>query len=622
MTINPAGPDPHGSRQTPVDSATRVAQSSPVPLGQDGSAFGAEQQYRDIFDAASDGLVVNDLETGIVLEANPAFCRMHGYDDMSGMHPSTFIHADSHHLFADYVAALREGREYRCRAVDIRKDGTLFDVEVLGRRISYQGQEAMLGVVRDVSEEVRAYQMLEEHVAERTAEIQRRQRVAEGMREMIEVVNSRQSLDEILSYLVDQARQLLDSNAAAIFLPVEGRENEVLGIRASTGLPGSHPHVRMPLGVSSTGLAFTERTPVLVKDLKAALPPSNQVIDELELEEHDSHVVVVRLPTFLENPERAPGADDTAGMRAFAALYGAFLSVPLIAQGDAYGTLSLYYHDPRDFSEDDISLATAFASQAALALENARLREQAGQAAVLEERQRLARELHDAVTQTLFSASLISEIIPDLWETDEHAARRRLDQLRRLTRSALAEMRILLLELRPSALTDIPFPDLIRQLVEASTGATMAQIELHFEIAKPERLSPDVQIALYRIAQEALNNVVKHAHAQRVDVTLAYDSRRWRSPDDPGRWTWLRSRYRYRPGILASGSWRSAQRLSVRKSVWRARLALARAFRFDGIRPERTRCDAAAQRQSEDSGPDRRRPRDGPERIGRLHAGQ
>ncbi|MGA7672197.1 MAG: PAS domain S-box protein [Nitrolancea sp.] len=523
MTVKCSAPDSHESGQNTADIASQTAQIVRVPDEQGGTATGAEQQYHDIFDAASDGLVVNDLETGIVLEANPAFCRMHGYDDMTGLHPSVFIHPDSHYLFADYVAALHEGRQYRCRALDVRRDGTVFDVEVLGRLISYHGQEAMLGVVRDVSEEVRAYQILEERVAERTSEIQRRQRVAEGMRELIEIVNSRQSPDEILNYLVGQAKALLESNAVAIFLPLEGRETELLGIRASTGLPGGHPYVRMPLGVSSTGLAYTERTSVLVKDLKAALPPPNTIIDELQLERHESHIVVVGLPSFLENPERAPGADDTSSMTAFASLYGAFLSVPLIAQGDSFGTLSLYYHDPRDFSEDDISLANAFASQAALALENARLREQAGLAAALEERQRLARELHDAVTQTLFSASLISEVIPDLWETDQTAARRRLEQLRQLNRSALAEMRILLLELRPSALTDIPFPDLIRQLVEASTGATTAQIELKLDVGKHQRLMPDAQIALYRIAQEALNNVVKHAQAKLVEVFLACD---------------------------------------------------------------------------------------------------
>ena len=523
MTVNRSAPDPRGSGEKTAQPASQLGEVAPVPAGQAGTASDAEQQYRDIFDAASDGLVVNDLETGIVFEANPAFCRMHGYDDMTGLYPSVFIHPDSHNLFADYVTALREGREYRCRAQDVRQDGTVFDVEVLGRRISYRGKEAMLGVVRDVSDDVRAYHLLEERVAERTSEIQRRQRVAEGMRELIEVVNSRQSLDDILNYLVGQAMSLLESNAVAIFLPVEGRETEVLGIRASIGLPGGHPYVLMPVGISSTGLAYTERTPVVVTDLSAALPLPNQPVDELELERHASHVVVVRLPSFLEDPERAPGANERSGMRTFASLYGALLSVPLTAQGDAYGTLSLYYYDPREFSEDDISLANAFASQAALAIENARLREQAGQAAVLEERQRLARELHDAVTQTLFSASLISEVIPDLWETDQDAARKRLDQLRRLTRSALAEMRVLLLELRPSALTDIPFPDLIRQLVEASSGGTNAQIELKIDTDAPRRLTPDAQIALYRIAQEALNNVVKHAQARHVEVLLAGD---------------------------------------------------------------------------------------------------
>ncbi len=486
--------------------------------------YDPHQQYRDIFEAASDGLIVNDLDTGIVLEANPAACRMHGYDDMAGLHPSVFIHPDSHYLFADYIVALREGREYRCRAQDVRRDGSVFDVEVLGRRISYQGKAAMLGVLRDVTDQVHAYQILEASVAERTREIQRRGRVAEGMRELIEAVNARQTLDEILSYLVDQARVLLGSDASAVFLPVDDRGGSLLGIRASSGLAQEHASVRMPLGISSTGLAFGRRKPVFVSDLQAALPTESKPIEELQLDERPNAIHVVGLPSILENPEREPGTGPTGGMRAFAQLYGAFLSVPMTAKDQAYGTLSLYYQSPREFTDDDISLANAFAGQAALAIENARLREQAGQAAALEERQRLARELHDAVTQTLFSASLISEVIPDLWETDPDAAKRRLEQLRRLTRGALAEMRILLLELRPSALTDIPLPDLLHQLVEASIGATKSEVDLTIEGDHRTRLAPDVQIALYRITQEALNNIAKHAQARHVSIVLHCES--------------------------------------------------------------------------------------------------
>src|SRR5690242_15897833 len=108
-----------------------------------------DSAYRAIFEASSDGLVINDAETGLVLEANPAFCQMHGYDRMVGLHPSSFIHPDSHKLFEEYVCAIREGREFRARAQDVRRDGTVFDVEVLGRGFRYQGRFALLGVVRD-----------------------------------------------------------------------------------------------------------------------------------------------------------------------------------------------------------------------------------------------------------------------------------------------------------------------------------------------------------------------------------------------------------------------------------------------------------------------------------------
>jgi len=137
---------------------------------------------------------------------------------------------------------------------------------------------------------------------------------------------------------------------------------------------------------------------------------------------------------------------------------------------------------------------------------------------VTSERTRLARDLHDAVTQTLFSASLIAEVLPDLWDMNQAVARKRLDELRQLTRGALAEMRTLLVELRPNALVDVPLPVLLKQLCESFIGRARLPVQLNVEGKRP--LPPDVQLAYYRITQEALNNIVKHAKATQVIVTL------------------------------------------------------------------------------------------------------
>ncbi|MBE2270885.1 MAG: sensor histidine kinase [Anaerolinea sp.] len=150
-----------------------------------------------------------------------------------------------------------------------------------------------------------------------------------------------------------------------------------------------------------------------------------------------------------------------------------------------------------------------------------RLRDQAEQAAIIAERGRIARELHDAVTQTLFSASLIAEVLPRVWQRSPQEGERRLAELRQLTRGALAEMRTLLLELRPTALTEVSLSELVRQLGEALAGR--ARIPVNVECVGQYDLPPDVQITLYRIAQEALNNIFKHADAASVTVRLVYE---------------------------------------------------------------------------------------------------
>jgi signal transduction histidine kinase len=144
--------------------------------------------------------------------------------------------------------------------------------------------------------------------------------------------------------------------------------------------------------------------------------------------------------------------------------------------------------------------------------------ERAEELAVLQERNRLARELHDAVTQTLFSASLIAEALPALWERDQEMGRERLAMLRQMSRGALAEMRTLLLELRPAALVETNLEDLLHQLGEAVAGREGVPVSV--EVEGLCELPIDLHVALYRIAQEALNNVVRHAKASQVAVIL------------------------------------------------------------------------------------------------------
>ena len=195
------------------------------------------------------------------------------------------------------------------------------------------------------------------------------------------------------------------------------------------------------------------------------------------------------------------------------------LTVPILAKGQVIGILDTQSDRINDFDETDLAVLQSLAHQAGAAIENARLYEQAQQAAVLEERARLARELHDAVTQTLFSASLLAEALPASWESDHQEGEKLLDELKQLNRGALAEMRTLLIELRPSALIEANFGDLIQQLAEAASGREGLPVEV--EVNCECTLPPDVHIALYRIAQEALNNVVKHARASQVKVLVS-----------------------------------------------------------------------------------------------------
>jgi len=217
----------------------------------------------------------------------------------------------------------------------------------------------------------------------------------------------------------------------------------------------------------------------------------------------------------------APGTD----------LVRSHLCVPLKSKDAVIGVLSTASSRCNAFDESDVIVLQSLANMAAAAVENIRHSERAQRLAVLEERSRLARELHDAVTQTIFSASLLAEALPEIWENNPQEGRRVTQELRGLSRGALAEMRTLLLELRPSALAETRLEDLLRQLGEAASGRE--GISVNVAVEGQGTLPPEVHSAFYRIAQEALNNVVKHARASQVTIRLCFTCAEKENPKPP-----------------------------------------------------------------------------------------
>lgn len=290
-------------------------------------------------------------------------------------------------------------------------------------------------------------------------------------------------LDEVLRTLADVAAEILHADKSSLLVWDARQERLIVG--AARGFaPETTARMSFALGEGVVGRVAAADVPMIVEDAHTA-------------------------------PGVARWVTEAEDIRSF-------MHVPITIGGQIFGVFNVNYTQPRAFGDEERRLFTALAQRAALVIENAQLYERAQELAVVEERGRLARDLHDAVTQTLFSASLIADVLPRLWERDPGIGRVRLEEIRQLTRGALAEMRTLLLELRPKALAEAELGELLRQLAEATTGR--ARVPIAVEAPEECPLPPDVKVALYRIAQEALNNIAKHAGAGQATVTLRCSS--------------------------------------------------------------------------------------------------
>ena len=331
-----------------------------------------------------------------------------------------------------------------------------------------------------------SYSSLEKKVAERTHELATLNAIAAR-------VSSSLNLNEIMADALERIMELTGMEHGIAYRIAGGEggganteteaEEAHLCVMAFRGLPPTFADLgdRLPLRQSAAGVAGQRGEPVIWS--------------------------LVELPTEGALKERLA----TLGVEQV-------IAIPLMSKGRLVGSLNLSTNQSRTYPPEQIALLKTIGQQIGVAVENANLYEKAEQTAITAERSRLARELHDAVTQTLFSANLIADVIPRIWNRNPEEGMQNLEELHQLTRGALAEMRTLLLEMRPESLERADIKSLITQLADAFIGRVRVPISL--DIKGDCELSHEVKIVFYRVAQEALNNIAKHSGARQVDLHL------------------------------------------------------------------------------------------------------
>ena len=443
----------------------------------------SEERYRVVVEQAAEGIFLFDATTEEILESNAAFQELLGYTnrELLGMKLHDFVAHDPESIESNVRLVVDDGARFVGERRYRRKDGSLADVEVAANLISYGGRGVICTVVREVTERIEAFRLLEERLT------------------ALAGISASLTVDQTMEAALDAlaARVVRSTAAVACSGMLFNAETGVFRTVGSAGLPEGYTaglQAAYREGAPSTAMeVFRTRRPMLVRDARQFA---------------------------LNNPLASP-VHRFLGEAQWDTIY----CVPLVYRGLSQGSLNLYYPAGREPGEDEKVFLGAVADQTAVAVENARLFAEAQGKAALEERQRLARELHDSVSQALYGITLGSRTASTLLDREAPPERvaEWLEYVLSLAEAGMTEMRALIFELRPESLQSEGLIAALEQ--QAAALRARHEIPVHTTLGEEPDLPLETKEALYRIAQEALHNTVKHARASRADLKLECDAR-------------------------------------------------------------------------------------------------
>ncbi|HEX2739292.1 MAG TPA: PAS domain S-box protein [Rubrobacter sp.] len=441
----------------------------------------SERLYRTVIEQVTENICLVDVETRDIVGSNPAFRETLGYneEELEQMTLYDIVAHDQDSVDRNIWLTVEEGRTFVGQRKYRRKDGSLIDVEASGSIIVRHGRETLCVVAHDVTERARMQELLEERVS------------------TLSTIAARVTLDLPMEDMMDTLAEGVvkaSTAVACVVASVDESPGVVLRPEGAFGLPEG----------SKTGLEASWRAGARSPTIEAFRTQQSVLVPNTR-EFLLGNEIYVPIHHFVRE-----AAWDTAYI------------VPLISRGRSLGTLTLLYLPGQEPGEEERVFLKAVADQTAVAIENARLFSEARGKAALEERQRLARELHDSVSQALYGIALGTKTAHALVKQDPDRASEPLEYVLSLAEAGMAEMRALIFELRPESLEREGLVTALEKQAAALRARHKSEVET--DLCTEPDVPLDVKEALYRIAQEALHNTVKHARASSVKIRMLCSS--------------------------------------------------------------------------------------------------
>lgn len=429
------------------------------------------------YEASPEAVILIDIDDRIVY-ANPAACRVTGYrlEELVGVDAYLAMPEHARNALREVIqqhAATREpGTILRGSTTLIRPDGQEFDIEFTAVPLMLDAKPQVVVMFRDITE------------------ARRLQREVAALKQIVSHVAFAGSLKATLDKLAESVVKATGTVACGVCLVGENPDDvQVFGKYGLRDDPEAQACWREAV------------------QRGAKLPNTESIRAKKPL------IHVHAREKLLEDPVYEPMYPLVRE-----AAWDTVVSVPMIYRNQAIGALNVFYPSDKNPGEAEIAFLTTIANQAAIAAENARLIEEAKEKAILEERQRLARELHDSVSQALYGIALGARTARELLDRDPVQATEPLDYVLSLAEAGLAEMRALIFELRPEALETEGLVAALNKQIESARARHA--LEVHAVWCGEPELPYAVKEAIYRIAQEALNNITKHASAHRAELRM------------------------------------------------------------------------------------------------------